>query len=91
MAVKSSFSNIIIPDNVSFPQFVLRDCDKHTDKTAIVSIVPVIIWNFVLIKSSWYYKYDNIRVSGLNYMNHCLFLRCEAIKPLQIRYEISTT
>ena len=37
MALKSKQLDVLIPDNVSWPQYVFRHFDKYGDKTAIVS------------------------------------------------------
>ena len=41
MALKSRHSDIFIPDNVSWPQYVYQNFDKYGDKTAIVSILQL--------------------------------------------------
>ena len=38
MALKSKYPDFLIPDNVSWPQYVYQTFDKYGDKTAIVSI-----------------------------------------------------
>ena len=37
MALKSRFSDVAIPENKSWPEFVYEKFDEYGDKTAIVS------------------------------------------------------
>ena len=37
MALKSKFPDLEIPENVSWPDFVLQNFDQYGEKTAIVS------------------------------------------------------
>lgn len=39
MALKSKYADILIPEDVSWPQFIYQNFDKFGEKTALVSIL----------------------------------------------------
>ena len=42
MALKSRFSDVAIPESMSWPEFVYQKFDEYGDKTAIVSTVELV-------------------------------------------------
>ncbi|KAL9963216.1 hypothetical protein ACROYT_G032394 [Oculina patagonica] len=42
MALKSKFPDVPIPENMSWPEFVYQDFDKYGDRTAIVTMAPIV-------------------------------------------------